>query len=92
MFLFIVRKPRYVRINTLLISVEEAISLFQKEGWKSLSRSTTYSSYLQSLSQLSEPYFIQDLHIPEVFAFPSSTYFHKHAGYKNGELILQDKV
>ncbi|GAB1868778.1 Putative methyltransferase NSUN5 [Camponotus japonicus] len=87
-----VRKPRYVRINTLLISVEKAISLFQKEGWKLLSKSTTYSSYLRSLSQLSEPYFIQDLHIPEVFAFPSSTYFHKHASYKNGEIILQDKA
>ncbi|XP_072750052.1 28S rRNA (cytosine-C(5))-methyltransferase [Anoplolepis gracilipes] len=87
-----VQKPRYVRVNTLLLSVEKAISLFQKEGWKLLSRSTTYSSYLQSLSQLSEPYFIQDLHIPEVFAFPSSTSFHEHAGYQNGELILQDKA
>lgn len=86
------QKPRYVRVNTLLLSVEEAISFFQKEGWQLLPRSTTYSSYLQSLSQLSEPYFIQDIHITEVLAFPSLTSFHEHAGYQNGELILQDKV
>lgn len=87
-----VQKPRYVRVNTLLLSVEEAISFFQKEGWQLLPRSTTYSSYLQSLSQLSEPYFIQDIHITEVLAFPSLTSFHEHAGYQNGELILQDKA
>ncbi|XP_011173330.1 28S rRNA (cytosine-C(5))-methyltransferase [Solenopsis invicta] len=85
-------KPRYVRINTLLLSVEKAISIFQEDGWQLLSRSTTYSSYLRSLSQLSKPYFIQDLHIPEILVFPSSTLFHEHNGYRNGELILQDKA
>ncbi|XP_012219603.2 28S rRNA (cytosine-C(5))-methyltransferase [Linepithema humile] len=87
-----VQKPRYVRVNTLMLSVEKAISIFQEAGWKLLSRSTTYSSYLQSLSQLSKPYFIQDLHIPEVLAFPFSTSFHQHPSYQNGELILQDKA
>ncbi|XP_029667829.1 probable 28S rRNA (cytosine-C(5))-methyltransferase isoform X1 [Formica exsecta] len=87
-----VQKPRYVRVNTLLLSVEKAISFFQKEGWQLLCRSTTYSSYLQTLSQLSESYFIQDFHIPEVLAFPPLTSFHEHSGYQNGELILQDKA
>ncbi|XP_012522180.2 28S rRNA (cytosine-C(5))-methyltransferase isoform X2 [Monomorium pharaonis] len=87
-----VQKPRYVRINTLLLSVEKAISIFQEDGWQLLPRSTTYSSYLQSLSQLSKPYFIQDFHIPEIFAFPPSTFFYEHSCYQNGELILQDKA
>ncbi|XP_011864315.1 PREDICTED: probable 28S rRNA (cytosine-C(5))-methyltransferase [Vollenhovia emeryi] len=86
------QKPRYVRINTLLLSVEKAISLFQEDGWQLLPKSTTYSSYLQSLSQLSKPHFIQDLHIPEMLVFPPSTPFHKHSSYENGELILQDKA
>ncbi|XP_018055344.1 PREDICTED: probable 28S rRNA (cytosine-C(5))-methyltransferase isoform X2 [Atta colombica] len=72
--------------------VEEAISFFQQDGWQLLPKSTTYSSYLQSLSQLSKPYFIQDLHIPEMLAFPSSTIFHDHNGYRDGKLILQDKA
>ncbi|EGI62648.1 PREDICTED: probable 28S rRNA (cytosine-C(5))-methyltransferase [Acromyrmex echinatior] len=87
-----VKRPRYVRVNTLLLSVEKAISLFQEDGWQLLPKSTTYSSYLQSLSQLSEPYFIQDLHIPEMLAFPPSTIFHNHEGYRGGKLILQDKA
>ncbi|XP_012062571.1 PREDICTED: probable 28S rRNA (cytosine-C(5))-methyltransferase [Atta cephalotes] len=87
-----VKRPRYVRVNTLLLTVEEAISFFQQDGWQLLPKSTTYSSYLQSLSQLSKPYFIQDLHIPEILAFPSSTIFHDHSGYRDGKLILQDKA
>ncbi|KAG5333971.1 NSUN5 methyltransferase, partial [Acromyrmex charruanus] len=87
-----VKRPRYVRVNTLLLSVEKAISFFQEDGWQLLPKSTTYSSYLQSLSQLSEPYFIQDLHIPEMLAFPPSTIFHNHEGYRSGKLILQDKA
>lgn len=86
------QKPRYVRVNTLMLSVEKAISSFEETGWKLLPRSTTYSSYLQCLSGLTKPYFIQDLHIPEVLVFPSSTSFHQHPGYHSGELILQDKV
>ncbi|XP_018406874.1 PREDICTED: probable 28S rRNA (cytosine-C(5))-methyltransferase [Cyphomyrmex costatus] len=87
-----VKRPRYVRVNTLLLSVEEAITIFQKDGWQLLPKSTTYSSYLQSLSQLSKPYFIQDLHVPEMLAFPPLTIFHKHSGYHDGEFILQDKA
>ncbi|XP_071562953.1 28S rRNA (cytosine-C(5))-methyltransferase isoform X2 [Temnothorax nylanderi] len=87
-----VQRLRYVRVNTLLLSVEKAICLFQEDGWQLLPKSTTYSSYLQSLSQLSKPHFIQDLHIPEMLVFPPLTSFHGHSGYKNGELILQDKA
>ncbi|KAL0108246.1 hypothetical protein PUN28_015059 [Cardiocondyla obscurior] len=87
-----VQKPRYVRVNTLILSVEKAISIFQNDGWQLLPKSTTYSSYLQSLSQLSKPHFIQDLHIPEILVFPPSTHFYKHSGYLNGEFILQDKA
>ncbi|EFN79048.1 Putative methyltransferase NSUN5 [Harpegnathos saltator] len=87
-----VQRPRYVRINTLLLLIEQAISLFEREGWKLISKSATYPSYLQSLSLLSEPYFIQDFHIPEVLAFPPSTFFHDHASYLDGQIVLQDKA
>ncbi|XP_032665045.1 probable 28S rRNA (cytosine-C(5))-methyltransferase [Odontomachus brunneus] len=87
-----VLRPRYMRVNTLLLSVEQAISLFEEEGWKLLSKSATYSSYLHSLSLLSKPYFLQDFHVPEVLAFPPATSFYDHAGYRNGKLILQDKA
>ncbi|XP_020280184.1 probable 28S rRNA (cytosine-C(5))-methyltransferase [Pseudomyrmex gracilis] len=86
------QKPRYVRINTLLLSIEEALSFLQEEGWELLPKSTTYPLYLQTVSRLSEPYFIQDFHIPEILTFPSGTVFYDHPGYQKGKLLLQDKA
>jgi len=74
------------------LSLDEAISLFQEEGWQLLQRSTTYSSYLHTLSQLSGSNFIQDFHIPEILVFPRSMSFYEHPDYQSGKLILQDKV
>ncbi|KAK2581801.1 hypothetical protein KPH14_002274 [Odynerus spinipes] len=85
-------KPRYVRVNTLLLSIDDAIRNFQNEGWSLLSEYTDYSSYLKLLSNLSDPYFTQDYHIPELLVFPPGTSFFNYASYKLGEIILQDKA
>ncbi|XP_046830934.1 28S rRNA (cytosine-C(5))-methyltransferase [Vespa crabro] len=87
-----VSKPRYVRVNTLLLSVNEAIQNFEYEGWSLLLEYTDYSSYLKLISNLSKPYFTKDYHIPELLVFPHGTLFFNHSSYKNGELILQDKA
>ncbi|KAG7207347.1 hypothetical protein KM043_009011 [Ampulex compressa] len=84
--------PRYVRINTLLLPVDTAIANFEKEGWSLLPKSTSYSSYLDTLSNLSGSDVLQDYHIPELFAFPPKTPFHQHPDYQSGKLILQDKA
>ncbi|XP_076633629.1 nop2/Sun-like domain containing protein 5 [Colletes latitarsis] len=87
-----VRKPRYVRVNTLLLSVENAISCFQDEGWSLLPECPNYMAHLAVVKTLTKPKFIQDFHIPELFVFPPDTSFHNHYGYQNGEIILQDKA
>ena len=87
-----VRKPRYVRVNTLIMSVDQAINGFIEEGWNLLPPSENYSSFLETLSNLEESMFLQDFHIPELLIFPHGTAFFNHPGYKTGEIILQDKV
>ncbi|XP_066584129.1 28S rRNA (cytosine-C(5))-methyltransferase [Prorops nasuta] len=87
-----VKKPRYLRINTLLLSINGAISYFQDNGWELLSKPKDYSRYLEILSRLSDSFFLQDFHIPELFAFPPNTNFFYDEYYKYGKLILQDKA
>ncbi|XP_043498801.1 28S rRNA (cytosine-C(5))-methyltransferase [Polistes fuscatus] len=87
-----VSKPRYVRVNTLLLSVQEAIENFEYEGWSLLLEYTDYSSYLKLISNLSEPYFTKDYHVPELLVFPHGTSFFNHPSYTNGKVLLQDKA
>ncbi|XP_015516291.2 28S rRNA (cytosine-C(5))-methyltransferase [Neodiprion lecontei] len=87
-----VEKPRYVRVNTLSMSVEEAIESFKEEGWRQLHRSKDYVEFIESVSKLSGAAFIQDIHVPELLIFPAKTQFYNHAGYISGSIILQDKA
>lgn len=85
-------KPRYVRINTALMTMDEALTAFWKEGWALLPKCNTYSAYLEVISRLRDKTFIRDFHIPELLTFPPGTKFSDHPGYVNGKMILQDKV
>ncbi|EFA10277.1 28S rRNA (cytosine-C(5))-methyltransferase [Tribolium castaneum] len=89
-----VEKPRYVRVNTLKITVNEAIEGFREEGWvlKRYTDSENYLGFLEAVSNLGSNEFMVDLHIPYLLIFPPKTEFYQHAAYKNGSIILQDKA
>ncbi|XP_017760729.1 PREDICTED: probable 28S rRNA (cytosine-C(5))-methyltransferase isoform X2 [Eufriesea mexicana] len=87
-----VKKPRYVRINTLLVTLKKGIGYFQAEGWSFMPKCSSYVEHLNAIKNLRKPNFIQDFHFPELLVFPSDTTFHDHPGYQNGEIILQDKA
>ncbi|XP_068966319.1 28S rRNA (cytosine-C(5))-methyltransferase [Bombus flavifrons] len=87
-----VKKARYVRINTLLVSLEKGISYFQEEGWSFMPKCPSYVEHLNVIKNLKKPNFIQDFHISELLIFPPDTTFHDHPGYQNGEILLQDKA
>jgi putative methyltransferase len=87
-----VQLPRYVRINTLLVSIDETLDAFYNDGWNLLPRCESYASHLEIVSSLANDNFIQDFHIPEVLVFPSGTKFHDNPWHLNGKLLLQDKV
>lgn len=91
-FFISVEKPRYVRVNTLIMSVDDAIQEFKNDGYILLPKSPNYKSYLKSLESLDTFSFIQDYHIRELFAFKAGTAFYDHDGYNSGALVLQDKV
>lgn len=86
-------KPRFVRVNTLKLAVNEAVDAFRDEGWI-LRRymGDNYQEFLEQVNNLSESEFMVDLHVDDLLIFPPRTQFYKHVAYKCGEIILQDKV
>lgn len=82
-----------MRVNTLAISVNEAVEGFRDEGWI-LARCTegTYEAFLERVSNLGPEEFMTDMHIKELLLFPPNTQFYQHGAYKNGSILLQDKV
>lgn len=78
--LFTAQIPRYVRVNTTMWTLEDAVKYFTSQGF-------ALGSPFESTKA-----FAQDAHIPNLLLFPPHTTFHDDAAYKAGKLILQDKA
>lgn len=92
-FLKAVRRPRYVRINTNLLTTSDAIRAFQDEGFRFIRcTSGSYNDYLKQIQELTEYDFTQDYHVKTVYVFQSGTRWHEHELYLQNQIILQDKV
>ncbi|KAJ3990152.1 S-adenosyl-L-methionine-dependent methyltransferase [Lentinula detonsa] len=76
--------PRYVRINTLLWDIDEAIQHFVSKGF-------TLKNILQ-ISPTSKQDFARDEHIPSLLLFHPDVSFQEVDAYKSGKVILQDKA
>ncbi|KAL1732081.1 S-adenosyl-L-methionine-dependent methyltransferase [Schizophyllum commune] len=72
--------PRYVRVNTNLWSVDEAVKSLQASGSKLADPFASTSN------------FQRDAHVPDLLLFSPKKAFHDDAAYKSGKLILQDKA
>lgn len=79
--------PRYVRVNTLKTTVEDAVDYLKRDGFSYLGQ----AARLDDLN-LKGKTFVMDLHLPELLVFPPKTDFHDHFLYKAGHIILQDKA
>ncbi|CAB3234630.1 unnamed protein product [Arctia plantaginis] len=87
------RRPRYVRVNTLKLCIEEFISWFEYEGYEFVPCTIgTYNDYLSQVRNLTESQFLQDYHIKSIFVFHTDTKFYDHELYTNGRIFLQDKA
>ncbi|KZT29691.1 S-adenosyl-L-methionine-dependent methyltransferase [Neolentinus lepideus HHB14362 ss-1] len=73
--------PRYVRVNSLLWTAEEATQSFISRGFTPTSPEA-----------ITGQGFVKDHHVPDLFLFAPQTQFHESAAYKAGKLILQDKA
>ncbi|CAG9829845.1 unnamed protein product [Diabrotica balteata] len=87
-------KPRYVRINTLISNLTEAVESFREEGWvlNRFLNKNDYKGFLETVSSLKGREFMIDIHVPNLLVFPPKTEFYQHPAYKNGSIILQDKA
>ncbi|KAM6924410.1 28S rRNA (cytosine-C(5))-methyltransferase [Xenentodon cancila] len=79
--------PRYVRVNTLKTTVEDAVDYLKRDGFSYLGEAVR----LEDLN-LKGKSFVRDLHLPELLVFSPKTDFHDHFLYKAGHIILQDKA
>ncbi|KND01150.1 uncharacterized protein SPPG_04242 [Spizellomyces punctatus DAOM BR117] len=76
--------PRWIRVNTLVASVEKVIEMFTKLGYRVDSETEP--------SQLSGKVFRQDKHIPELVMLPSNVDLHDNPLLLDGSIIIQDKA
>ncbi|KAM4610833.1 28S rRNA (cytosine-C(5))-methyltransferase [Polymixia lowei] len=79
--------PRYVRVNTLKTTVDNAVDYLKREGFSYLGEAYR----LDNLSLLRKD-FVRDLHLSDILVFSPKTVFHDHFLYKAGHIILQDKA
>lgn len=89
-------KPRYVRVNTNLLSRSEAMEIFIKDGWHEIpsSECETYDRFLEVVRNLGEYDFVSDIHVKNLFVFPASSkrFWARNSLVLESKLILQDKV
>lgn len=76
--------PKYLRINTLLTSKEDAVEYFKKIGYNLVAT--------KSPNQLQKKEFMIDLMIPNLLVFHPKTDLHNDRLYKSGDIIFQDKA
>ncbi|GLB40515.1 putative class I-like SAM-binding methyltransferase superfamily, RsmB NOP family protein [Lyophyllum shimeji] len=74
------RIPRYVRVNTLSWTTDEAVESLITRGF-------TVSKPFESAKG-----FVIDEHIPDLLCFSPQTAFNEDPFYKAGKIILQDKA
>lgn len=94
MFFFLVWKPRYFRVNTLITTLDEILKKLLDLKFTKLKTPKTYTKMLDLIKsdKFKGNAFIQDIHIKELLIFNSKIKFYNLEEYKNGSLIIQDKV
>lgn len=90
------KKPRYVRVNTNVLSRADAIEQFTKDGYfeKSTVECKTYDDFLAVVRNLDALEYVSDMHVNNLFVFASATSrkWALHEMVKSNQLVLQDKV
>ena len=87
--------PRYVRVNTLVTTLEDVIKHLQKEGWEvqpALSPLISPEEFQEEFTSLGPKSILIDPHVDNLLIFPTNTDFHKHILVSKGALLLQDKA
>eukprot|EP00049_Salpingoeca_infusionum_P025458 m.19481 g.19481 ORF g.19481 m.19481 type:complete len:568 (-) comp8040_c0_seq2:104-1807(-) len=81
------KMPKYVRVNLIKTTVEDAVGQFESEGFIKTTVTTQ-----KDASQLKQYHFAVDPHVSDLLVFAPKTDLHEHPLYKSGEIIFQDKA
>ncbi|KAH8359365.1 hypothetical protein KR093_006134 [Drosophila rubida] len=88
--------PRYVRINTNLFSIADALEYLARNEWRrrELNADISYNDFLAAIRTLEEDEFTMDLHVEGVLIFhpKSSHYWACHNLVVTKMFILQNKA
>uniref|UniRef100_A0A1B0GP99 SAM-dependent MTase RsmB/NOP-type domain-containing protein n=1 Tax=Phlebotomus papatasi TaxID=29031 RepID=A0A1B0GP99_PHLPP len=88
------KQPRFIRINSLKVKPREILEyLSMEEGWRQLPAAASYDEYLEIVKNLKDEEFIEDFHVPDLYAFPCSSKSHwaTHSLVKDCSVVLQHK-
>ncbi|GLH15052.1 Putative methyltransferase NSUN5-like Protein [Gryllus bimaculatus] len=86
-------KPlRYIRINTLLVTINGTIQRLIDDGWQLQDTPENYELFIKCASNLGENQIMKDYHLDDVLIFPPKSDMHEHKLVENGSLLLQDKA
>ncbi|XP_061388265.1 28S rRNA (cytosine-C(5))-methyltransferase [Musca vetustissima] len=89
------QKPRYVRINRNLLSIEEAHEFLASEEWrkKEYPPFENYDDFLKAIKELQEDEYMIDMHIDDLLIFhpKQKHYWANHSYARDNYFMLQDK-
>uniref|UniRef100_A0A182JWT8 SAM-dependent MTase RsmB/NOP-type domain-containing protein n=1 Tax=Anopheles christyi TaxID=43041 RepID=A0A182JWT8_9DIPT len=87
-------EPRFVRINTNVLKLEEAKQLLAQEQKVLVEESfTNYREFIERAKDLGGPEYMQDFHFPDMLVFPNSAkYFWSKAEHLKSKFFLQNKA
>ncbi|XP_030369408.1 probable 28S rRNA (cytosine-C(5))-methyltransferase [Scaptodrosophila lebanonensis] len=88
--------PRYVRVNTNLLSVADALDYLADSEWrkKLLPSDITYPDFLIAIRALEEDEFLVDIHVDSMLIFhpKQACYWATHDMVRSKKFILQNKA
>ncbi|XP_037815194.1 28S rRNA (cytosine-C(5))-methyltransferase [Lucilia sericata] len=88
-------KPRYVRVNTNLLSMEEVHTMLAQEEFRKLDLPPfeNYEDFLKAIQDLKEEEYLLDMHVDNLLIFhpKNKHYLACHQYTKDRKFMLQDK-
>lgn len=82
--------PRYARVNTLLISFDDALEVLRAEGWNI--SNVEAENFKEKVETMTEYDVFIDPHVENLLVFPQNAILFEEPLVMDGKLILQDKA